>query len=106
MSAWVWLRDLYANLVKLKHDIYVNVCDSDKFKKENGNHLWSSEGGGIRPRAQGKGGAEMDEILSRQRKSTKLTGKKRVESFWNHCMILQRLTYKSHASDFLCKIKQ
>ena len=24
-------------------------------------------------------------------------GKKRVESFWNHCEILQRITHKSHA---------
>ena len=34
------------------------------------------------------------------------TGKKRVESYWNHCVILQRITHKSHASDFLCKITQ
>ena len=34
------------------------------------------------------------------------TGKKHVESFWNHCVILQRITHKSHASDFLCKITQ
>ena len=25
-----------------------------------------------------------------------------MEPFWNHCVILQRITQKSHASDFLC----